>query len=285
MAATEFPLFPSLPAELRNQIWRDALPDKIRRPLYFYKKGCWCPRYITATDPKYSYLHNAEHDDYNDDYNRYFLFYHEKLDCVNLELPLFFVNHEAHAIALRWIHEQGLKIRFYTDDQESFLVMRPFNPLTDTLYVPSHKWDEINFEPFNRMEEPDIFGRSLRCDNPDFTRLALPEALFQKYPDSLHGMFHWYSNVGKLYVIFNAPPDLLPEDGSELQRRWELEGTEQVAFFWNNSLQKFEWRDREYIRSDTMQMLIERECRNLSEELIYEGVQSFEILTAFVVIR
>ena len=84
METAVFTLFPSLPAELRIQIWRDALPlpDKDRQALYFYKKGCWHPRHLTEADANYN--------PHNDELNLAFEFHHKLLDDVQLILPSFF---------------------------------------------------------------------------------------------------------------------------------------------------------------------------------------------------
>lgn len=100
METAVFALFPSLPAELRIQIWRDALPDKIRQALYSYKKGCWQPQRLTETDANYN--------PHNDELNLVFNFRHDLLDDAQLVLPYFFVNHEAHGVTLAWIHSQGI---------------------------------------------------------------------------------------------------------------------------------------------------------------------------------
>lgn len=138
--AAVFSLFPSLPTELWIQIWRDGLPEKVGQALYFYKKGCWHPRYLTEADASYN-----PHDD---ELNLVFEFRHELLDDIQLVIPSFFVNHEARRITLAWIQRQGIKIRFYKEKQ-CLTFTRSFNPKYDTLYVPLEKWDEFFIEPFD----------------------------------------------------------------------------------------------------------------------------------------
>jgi len=72
-----FSLFFSLPAELRNQIWEDVLPDATKPALVAYKPGCWR-------------LQGAEPD-------LEFEFHHELLN-VHIEMPMAFVNREAAAL-------------------------------------------------------------------------------------------------------------------------------------------------------------------------------------------
>lgn len=94
-----FVLFSSLAAELRNQIWRDALPHHIGPTLYSYRKrGCWCPRRLTESEPGYIAG--------NDDLNLAFEFRTELLDDDNqYHVPLFSVNREARSIVIAWLQE------------------------------------------------------------------------------------------------------------------------------------------------------------------------------------
>lgn len=87
-----FPFFSSLSAELRHQIWQDALPAKVEQALYFYKKGCWSPRHLTEADEEY--------DPENDELNLNFEFHCNLLDHILIEAPLSLINCEARSIAL-----------------------------------------------------------------------------------------------------------------------------------------------------------------------------------------
>lgn len=211
MGAAVFSLCSSLPAELRNQIWRDALPDKIGQALYFYRKGCWCPRRLIEADEDY--------DPENNELNLNSEFCHSLLDDIQFEVLLFFVNREARGIALAWVHKQGLTICFHKNRQPLILV-RPFDPIHDTLYVPLNKWDEFLCGPFNRQFEPDLVGRNVSCPASAFTHIAVPEALLQNEVDSLPKVFDWYSSLEKLYIIVSMQPDLQPEDNDlKVQQR------------------------------------------------------------------
>jgi hypothetical protein len=98
--ATTFPLFSSLAPELRIQIWRDALPDRIKPALFFYRgQGCWCPRHLTEADngwvPPEGELNLGL--DFRTDLLG---------DDNQFRVPIYFVNREAHSIALAWLREQ-----------------------------------------------------------------------------------------------------------------------------------------------------------------------------------
>lgn len=103
MAATTpvistFPLFSALPFELRDRIWREALPHPAGPTLYFYRgRGCWVPRLLTESDPGF-----IPGDD-----GLAFEFRTDRLGHDNqYNLPLVFVNHEARKVALAWLRQK-----------------------------------------------------------------------------------------------------------------------------------------------------------------------------------
>ncbi|CRG83589.1 hypothetical protein PISL3812_00942 [Talaromyces islandicus] len=147
-----FTLFPLLPTELRLQIRHEALPQPIRKPLYFYEKGCWGPQYLPESDPNY--------DPDNDEHNLCLEFDCSRLAPPKLGVPLFYVNHEARSYVLSWIRDQGLAFRFNREKQ-SLVLIRSFDPDCDTLYVSEEQWYDFHVEPFDRMSEPDIGNKVL----------------------------------------------------------------------------------------------------------------------------
>lgn len=168
--SSTFPLFSSLALELRNQIWRDALPNKVGPALYFYRKGCWCPRHLLQSDEEY--------DPKNHELNLNFEFRHDLLDVVQFKVPLFFVNREARNIALAWVREHGIEIRA-RENRQSPVFVCPFNPIRDVLYIALDKWDEFLREPDDRCFQPDLLEQFINVKPADVTRIAVPEALFR----------------------------------------------------------------------------------------------------------
>ena len=162
--SSTFPLFSSLALELREQIWRDALPNEVGPVLYLYRKGYWCPR--------------EEYDPQNHETNLNFEFRHDLLNVVQFEVPLYFVNREARKIALAWVRTHGIEIRA-RKKRESPIFVCPFNPIRDVLYIPPNKWDEFLCEPDDRCSEPDLLERLLDVKTADVTRIAVPEMLFR----------------------------------------------------------------------------------------------------------
>jgi hypothetical protein len=126
-----FPLFSILAGELRNQIWRHALPKDIGPVLYFFKHGCWGARRRTADE----YRYDAE----NDDNNLVCEWRDDLLDDSQFKMPMVLVNRKARGIALDWMEEQGIKTRLGEKGQQRLLV-RSFDKTRDVLYVGLDKW-------------------------------------------------------------------------------------------------------------------------------------------------
>ncbi|KJZ79182.1 hypothetical protein HIM_01333 [Hirsutella minnesotensis 3608] len=275
--AAAFHFFSSLSAELRIQIWQNALPKKVEQALYFYKKGCWCPRRLTEADEDY--------DPENDELNLNFEFRHNSLGYVQFEAPLFSVNREARSITLSWFHQQGVRIHFQKDRQCP-IFLRRFDPPHDTIYIPLNQWNDFLCEPLDRLFEPDLIQRNVGCPAPAFTRIAIPEALLQDEADLFSDIFHWYSSLQKLFIVISTPPDLLPEDnGIAVQGRWEMENMRGATFFWHNDRSSFELSDGEYIDDKTLYKLLKKAGDGLHEQLIENEKLGFEIQAVFAVRR
>ena len=278
-AATDsptFPLFTSLPRELRDQIWRDALPDKVGPALSFYRKGCWCPRRLSESDEGY--------DPENDENNLNFEFRHDLLDDIQFEIPLVYVNREARDLAFAWVREQGIEMRPRQDRQYRVFV-RPFDPMRDALYVALDKWDDFLCEPDDRLSQPDLFEQ-LVDNKSDLTRIAVPVALLRSDVASLTEMFRYLFNLKVLLIIVDPQPDLQSADHDvKVQHRWDFESTQGGAFFWNDDRGGFDSRNSEYTGDEAVYRLIEEASRGLGEGLANEHIRSFEVRPAFAVRR
>ena len=271
-----FPLFTSLPRELRDQIWRDALPDKVGPALSFYRTGCWCPRHLLEFDDGY--------DPENDENNLNFEFRHDLLDDIQFEIPLVHVNREARDLAFAWVHEQGIEIRpckgrLYT------VFVRPFDPMRDALYVALDRWDDFLCEPDDRLSLPDLFEQ-LVDNKSDLTRIAVPVALLKSELASLSEMFRYFFNLKALFVVVDPQPDLQPA-GNEVKvhHRWDFESIQGGAFFWNNVRGGFDSENGEYIGDEAVYRLIEEASRRLGEGLANEHIRSFEVRPVFAIRR
>lgn len=99
--------------------------------------------------------------DPNEDLNLELDFRHDLLDQVQVKKSLFFVNWEARGIASAWMRKKNIKIRF-CEDKQCYIFIRLFNPMINVLYIAIDKINDFYIEPFDRMNEPDIYGISRR---------------------------------------------------------------------------------------------------------------------------
>lgn len=278
-AATDpptFSLFTSLPQELRDQIWRDALPEDVGPTLSRYREGYWCPRRLLESD--------EGHDPDNDENNLNFEFRHDVLDDIRIEIALVHVNHEARDLALAWVREQGIEIR-RREDRPSPVFVRPFDPTRDALYVPLDQWFHFIYELDNRLFQPDLFLRPVDCKS-DLTRVAVPAALLQSEAASLHDMFRYLYNLKVLLIVVDPQPDpRSADDDVMVQYRWDFENVWGGAFFWNHDRGGFDAENTGHVGDEALYGLIEEAGRELGKGLVNDHIRSFEIRPVFAVRR
>ena len=273
-----FSRFSSLPPELRNQIWHDALPDNDGSVLYPYRKGCWCLRCLSGSDAGYDPYVPA---------NLWLVFCHDLLDHVQVDVPLVFVNREARGIALAWVHEQGIQMRF-CEDRECHIFVRSFDPIRDVLYVAVHQFNNFCIEPYDRMFEPDLLNQMFTSDS-GLTRIGIPEALLQVESNPLAGLFEWFDHITTLFILVDTQPDFEDND-TKVQRRWEFESRRTRAIFWNRNQSRFDWGEGEYVGDEGLYRRIEELGKEVGKEFLQDPVlqsrvRSFEIRPIFAIRR
>lgn len=274
-SSSTFLHFSSLPSELRNRIWHDALPDKDEPALCFYKKGCWCPRHLSESDEEY---------DPDGMCNLEFEFRHDLLDHVQVEVPLFFVNREARGIALAWVREQGIALRF-CKDRQCYYFVRSFDPMYDTLYLALDRWNDFCFEPDGRLFEPDLLGQMVHHKGQTIPRIAVPEALLPSEAAALSEILESYFYPAVLFIIIGAQPDMQLNDEDTRMRRWELGSTRGRAFFWNNGHRGFDFGEGECIGDEALYRRIEEASKELAERLAETSNRVFEIRPVLAVTK
>ncbi|KAG6131502.1 hypothetical protein E4U12_003637 [Claviceps purpurea] len=207
-----FHLFSSLAPELRHNIWRLALPENIGPALHFYQgEGYWRLRYLEEHESTYRPGYRDEEIEFRT----------ELIDPeVELCLPQFFVNHEAHDIAAAWLRQQR-----------------------DTLYIPQDKWDQFNFEPNERLlqrDEDSVPGVDVVHKAITF---ALPEAVFWDLNElrCLPGVKNmWFDDPGRLIVIMGVQPERIASTAEhDIWSWWEMEGTQMGALVWDMVRREF----------------------------------------------
>ena len=272
-----FHLFTSLPPELRNQIWRAALPEKVGPALSIYKKGLWRPRRLTEGDEGY--------DPVRDHLNLYFDWRHDRLDNIPFQIPLMYVNREARDLALGWVRRHGLEIRPRKDGQYPICV-RPFDPSQDALFVACDKWDDFLWEPDRRLSKMDLFDKLVSW-SPALTHVAVSVALLRTELDSLSSMFEYFFNLKVLLVIMKTHSDL-PSAGKGVQAqqcRWEYESIHDGALFWNARRRGFHSRSNNMVVDEALCRLLEGVNKRVGELFALKQIPCFEIRPVIAVRR
>ncbi|RAK99096.1 2EXR domain-containing protein [Aspergillus ibericus CBS 121593] len=272
----QFLQFSLLPTEIRLQIWKAALPNPVRQALYLYKKGCW----KTRPDAEGHFMVE---------------FHPDCLDAMHVSVPLFLVNHEAHAIARRWVHEQGLTICFHRPTN-TFLFLRRCHPATDTLYVPHAQYREFICEPAYLPFEPESEALGLEYGTvaPQFSRIAFPKSLLLE--DSHHHRITWlledtsYENTQEVLVVMNdapADPNLQPDKEAVSQVQWEWEvvpGAERLE--WDHDRRAYRrelGREGQDPEADAFFRLVERASVGIDETDGWQRNRPFEVKPVFAV--
>ena len=221
--AAIFHKFQALPLELRNQIWRDALPENDEPALFPWKKGCWGPQRLRQSKKE----SNSDEQQCASIH-----FCGDLLDHVRVEVPLFFVNWEARDIAVAWMRKQNITV-CYREGNQRYIFTRAFNPELDTLYIPPKMIYDFLMEPFKRLDEPDVHNRG-GIIAPSPTRIAVPAAILQSDSSSILEIFGLYISLKELLVVVNPQPDWENPEIQQVQGcRWEIERNKGKAFFFN----------------------------------------------------
>ncbi|KAG5961579.1 hypothetical protein E4U58_004191 [Claviceps cyperi] len=232
-----FHFFSSLAPEIRHYIWRLSLPNDIGPALHFYHgKGYWRMRRVEEHKSTYRPGYRDEEMEFRTDL----------IDPeVQLCLPQFFVNHEAHDIAVTWLRQKGGGFVLSPGKaQKMDRFIRPFNPERDPLYIPHDKWDQFYDEPSDRLLERselvpgvDVIHKAIR--------FAVPEDVFcdpvmlQCLPEI---KCRWFDEPGRLFVILGAQPKRISSPAERDSGHWvwwEMEGEENGALVWNKKKRKF----------------------------------------------
>lgn len=156
--ATQFTLFPDLIPELRLMIWRLALPTSSQRLLYPYKHGCWtCEDFGLGPDANIEDL--------------YLQLDTSLLEPLRVELPLYAVNREARDVTLEYFKRHKVTVQRSSNGLE---VLRPFDPRSDTVFLPTLDMERFIWEAYNRLAEPEpLDSHVVDTSKPALPRLAV----------------------------------------------------------------------------------------------------------------
>ncbi|KAI1384250.1 uncharacterized protein F4822DRAFT_419162 [Hypoxylon trugodes] len=250
-----FPLFPKLPAELRDQIWREVLPQEVKPLLYIYKTGCWRPEPLHESDAGY---------DPESRLNFHTVFRPDLVEGTWFELPLAFVSHEARHIALSWLRENGFTKSRLTKDKQCLLFFYPFNQALDAIYVSQKQLiysilESFDFAPYNGPSVP--IESTLR-------HIAISEETFIDLGTDVSELLLFHSRLETFLILVKIPPDMKPADNSrDEQFWWEFESAYGWSFSWKRDHWVFNARDDGYIGDEGLY----RTMQNFTMEMNTSG--------------
>lgn len=262
---------PSLPPELRIQIWNDALPLNDKGAIFFYRKDCWAPRWLEESDA--GYLAGCDNIVFSFDLNLL-----EKV-TVKEHLPLASVNREARGSALAWAYKQGIEYPVNENVQQHAMV-RSFDPTRDILFVRT--WHEFFIDASDRMFEPDLHERTI-SSHPVYARIAIPEAQLFADWEAIGDLFveQWFW-PDVLYIIINTPMYAQMEiESVGAQRRWEIV-SQGRPFIWNRQHLCFDLAEGESGEYENLYRRIGEVLEKLPEKLARERFHRLEIRPAIV---
>ncbi|KAI1140183.1 hypothetical protein F5Y05DRAFT_411244 [Hypoxylon sp. FL0543] len=261
-SSRSFPLFSSFPPELRRMIWREALPDNVEAALFFYREGCWGFRPLRPGDEGYVHDHHY--------FSIVLEFHHERLDDVQIEVPMAFVNREAREVATAWILEQGFA-RSPRRNRQYPLFTRRFDPERDALYVPLERWHRFLVEPHKRRFNIDFMNFHLTIKS-EVKRIAIPDDLLYRESTTPHEILDHFTKVDTLVVIVNDQTysRLTPHDV------WDFGRNLGEAHSWNAERGAFDFTNTDYIGEMIMPKLVE-----LGKWLAESDVERFEVRPSY----
>lgn len=255
-----FPAFADLPLELREQVWRDALPVKPGRPTLFpYVEGSWVRGSFSPDDQRYNEFDSGS--------NGTSQFTTPSASDIAVKTPLLDVNREARRVAVAWARKRGYTVRRRGGDGSGgggtttattttmtranhnvdipgpLVITRPVDPSHDAIYLPTAEVaDNFVKAPWHLWTMTgDDDGGGFQFDSP-LTAVALPRALFNGDNEGLfYELDMSQSRLRLLYVILDPQPDL--GSGS-----WELRDNTIYgpgSFFWDHARRVFVYPEPE----------------------------------------
>lgn len=262
-----FPCFSNLPPELRNQIWNESLLEKDRPALFPYRNGCWSPIFLTESDK--GYIANTD--------NIMLEFCDALLEPIRVDVPVYFVSREARAAVLSWAQRQGVRIQFCEKTRRHDFA-RLFDKEQDTLYVALSNFADFFVEPYNRMAEPDLFGRIVGS-GPSLRHIAVPEALLQRMPGALEEIFEWFRGIEVIFIVVGAYHSIHQKD------RWEIQSRRGKALLYTQEHGRFDWDDGENICFETIYERVEQATKRLSVIVVGNHVTTLRSIQPVFAVR
>jgi hypothetical protein len=277
---TTFARFSDLPGELRNQIWRDALPSEIEPALFLYKLGLWGPFHFGEGEA----YHNYE----NDNMNWYFQWHSNLLDTPHVDIPLLSVNREARSFALESIRKSSnrMGLHFKESGGRSYLT-RPWSLYEDILYVPAGQIRQFGNDPHDRMRQPDMQDRYYSGGDAPIN-IAVPEEVLSMddfMRGTVDGLMQYYGSIELINIVLGPQPQFQSLSNSTISPGWKLVDAECGAFDYSYRTGEFYPMEgqRRYNSEDALSKRIEKLLELLKEEMRDWDRYSLEVRTVYAV--
>ncbi|EHK22563.1 uncharacterized protein TRIVIDRAFT_230606 [Trichoderma virens Gv29-8] len=278
-----FRCFSRLPPELRLEIWRQSLPDLDSITLYNYRRECWGPRDLRKSEVDHQLLDQMPG---NTENAVDFDFRHEMLAATHVNLPLAFVNREARSVALAWIQQRGVEMRF-DEDRKCHVFEQRFDPRRDALYIGISQWEDFCLEPFDQLAEPDFSSHTVSSDT-GLTRIAIPDTPYDTDCSSLIEVFHWFPHLEAIFIVLDLRVDprierlLLKGDRKKAsaliqQHQWKTEDIQEKTLVWDPENRCFEWKGGAGLGNESLYRRMEKMAREIRGRLVEMNTRSFKI--------
>jgi len=207
-------------------------------PLFRYKKGCWVIEEIgpqwDGPDPNGENLQAG--------------FDTSQLEPLRIPLPLYCVNREAHGVTIKYLREHEYAVTFRTNssgETRGCDFLRPFNPRTDTIFLPVADAYAFGLEPGDRLHEPDMKDRYVSSPYAALPRLAVtPSGLEALKSELLDAFLTTGGMITTLYVVDVPATSTLTLQDLDNNGEFPLVGLEdtfRARLEWSSSRQ--EWTD------------------------------------------
>ncbi|PYI36272.1 hypothetical protein BP00DRAFT_491813 [Aspergillus indologenus CBS 114.80] len=203
-----FRRFPWLPVELRLEIWKYALPIVTEKATLYpwVEKTEW----KRGKKSRYCWIKPT-------------LYYPVAPRTHQIAMPLLYVNHESHSVALDWLNKhRPLRKRY--NHKGTVLLTRPFFAEDDTLY--------LGLDPAAPDYEDHLRSR------PDFKQLAVSEDFFLADPSRLCHLVRCLTRCRSFSIVIGNGPapysSNLPKK-EKMVERWEIDGLRETMLEWEAS--------------------------------------------------
>ncbi|GAM84707.1 hypothetical protein ANO11243_027060 [Dothideomycetidae sp. 11243] len=270
-----FHCFSRLPAELRVQIWRAALPDSNKPDIHHYDHQYWIERILSPGDEDF----DPDHEEKNDVHD----YCYETLRGPAFAIPLAFACREGRKVAQAWAQELGVQMQPCDTKDSDPTFSRRFNPDWDLLYIGRDDWFDfvtIGVENYTLWDIKYLcIGEDLLLEQRDYLRGNIKE-LPAHYPAIL-----------AVYILIDEHAPDMSVDGDG-RWKWDTEPRHSEIFYWDSDRDRFDVDcgacDEEcmektprpsdlFVVPDIQRKCLEEYLGELGPELIKNKTEYFEI--------